>query len=241
MSELWFPLLLALIALLYASVGHGGASGYLAVLALLGFTSDVTRPTALVLNLFVSAVAFMQFARAGHFRWPLFWPFALASVPFAWIGAQVDLDPLWYKRLLALCLLAAVARLFGLFGQGNVERSTPTVPVSLFIGAGLGLLSGMIGIGGGILLSPLLLLLGWSTAKESAAVSAAFIFVNSAAGVFGLGSAMVLGPQQFGWIAAALLGGLVGAYIGARRFREVRLKQVLGVVLLLASVKLFWA
>ena len=241
MTELWLPLLLALIALLYASVGHGGASGYLAVMALMGFTSDVTRPTALVLNLFVSGVAFVQFARAGHFRWPLFWPFALASVPFAWIGAQVDLDPLWYKRLLALCLLAAVARLFGLFGQGNGTRSTPTVPVSLFIGAMLGLLSGMIGIGGGILLSPLLLIFGWSTAKESAAVSAAFIFVNSAAGMFGLGSSVVLGQHQVMWIAAALIGGLIGAYIGARRFHEARLKQVLGVVLLLASVKLFWA
>lgn len=241
MTELWLPLLLALIALLYASVGHGGASGYLAVMALMGFTSDVTRPTALVLNLFVSVVAFVQFARAGHFRWPLFWPFALASVPFAWIGAQVDLDPLWYKRLLALCLLAAVARLLGLFGQCNGTRSTPTVAVSLFIGAMLGLLSGMIGIGGGILLSPLLLIFGWSTAKESAAVSAAFIFVNSAAGMFGLGSSVVLGQHQFLWIAAAFIGGLIGAYIGARRFHEARLKQVLGVVLLLASVKLFWA
>jgi hypothetical protein len=241
MTELWLPLLLALIALLYASVGHGGASGYLAAMAIMGFSSDVTRPTALVLNIFVSAVAFVQFARAGYFRWPLFWPFALASVPFAWIGAHVDLDPLWYKRLLAICLLAAVARLFGLFGRGDVSGTRPTAPTSLFIGAVLGLLSGIIGIGGGILLSPLLLFMGWSTAKESAAVSAAFIFVNSAAGMFGLGSSMVLGQQQFLWIAAAFIGGLIGAYIGAHRFHEVRLKHVLGVVLLLASAKLFWA
>lgn len=241
MMDIWLPLLLALIALLYASVGHGGASGYLAAMTLLGFTSDVTRPTALVLNLFVSAVAFVQFTRAGHFRWSLFWPFALASVPFAWFGAQVDLDPVWYERLLALCLLAAVARLFGLFGRGDDAVARPTVPVSLLIGAALGLLSGMIGIGGGILLSPLLLVFGWSTAKESAAVSAAFIFVNSAAGVLGIGGSVAFGQEQFLWILAAFIGGLIGAHVGARRFHEVRLKQVLGVVLLLASVKLFWA
>ncbi len=242
MIEVGLFLALLVIAFLYASVGHGGASGYLALMAVLGTAPEVIRPTALVLNLFVSCIAFVQFARAGHFRWKLLWPFAVASVPFAWLGARIELDPMVYKRLLAICLLAAVARLFGLFGKGLNVTSAPRIPVALGIGAALGLISGMIGIGGGILLSPILLLFGWSTAKQSAAVSAAFIFVNSAAGIVGLGGiGPSVGVEQVGWVAAAVIGGLLGAYTGALRYSEVRLRQVLGAVLLLASVKLFWA
>jgi uncharacterized membrane protein YfcA len=242
MNETWLPVLLAAIAFFYASVGHGGASGYLALLAIMGFSSDVTRPTALVLNLFVSAIAFIQFGRAGHFRWSLFWPFAVASVPCAWIGAQIELDPLVYKRILAICLLAAVARLFGLFGKGGDRIQAPAIPLALVIGAALGLVSGMIGIGGGILLSPLLLVFAWSSAKESAAVSAAFIFVNSAAGLVGLRTtALLFTTDHLIWVASAFVGGLLGAYIGAWRFSETRLRHVLGVVLLLASAKLLWA
>ncbi len=247
MNELWIALLLALVAFLYASVGHGGASGYIAVMALLGFAPEVIRPTALVLNLFVSAMAFAQFARAGHFRWPLFWPFALASVPCAWLGAQVELDVVVYKRVLAVCLVIAVARLLGFFGSSTAPQHTPPLILALIIGALLGLVSGMIGIGGGILLSPLLLVFGWSSAKESAAVSAAFIFVNSLAGLAGI-SDVVLDPSQgiftsshILWIAAAVAGGAIGAYIGAQRFSQTRLRQVLGMVLLFASFKLFFA
>lgn len=240
--EVWLPILLALIAFLYASVGHGGASGYLAVMSLLGFTNDVMRPTALVLNLFVSAIAFIQFARAGHFQWRVFWPFAVASVPFAWLGGKIELDPTLYKQILAVCLLAAVARLFGLFGTGKQETRFPPVVLAMAIGAVLGLLSGMIGIGGGVLLSPLLLICGWSTVKGSAGVSAAFIFVNSVAGIVALGStALVMTMDHALWIVAAFAGGLLGAFIGARHYSAVRLKQVLGVVLLLASVKLLFA
>lgn len=239
MNEVAIALLLAVIAFLYASVGHGGASGYLAVMALLGFAPEVMRPTALVLNLFVSAVAFVQFTRAGHFRWNLFWPFALTSVPCAWLGARIDLDPTIYKRVLAACLLIAVARLLGLFGTNEQQQKAPAFAVALLIGAVLGLVSGMIGIGGGILLSPLLLVFGWSTAKESAAVSAAFIFVNSVAGLFGLGNAAeVFTPEHVAWIGAAVIGGSLGAYIGAQRFSQTRLRQVLGLVLLFASFKL---
>lgn len=240
--EVWLPLLLAVIAFLYASVGHGGASGYLALMALLGFTNDVMRPTALVLNLFVSAVAFIQFARAGHFQWRSFWPFAVTSVPFAWLGGKVELDPTLYKQILAICLLAAVARLFGLFGPGKQETRFPPVVLAMAIGAALGLLSGMIGIGGGVLLSPLLLICGWSTVKESAAVSAAFIFVNSIAGIVALGgAALVMTMDHALWIVAAFAGGLLGAYVGAKHYSALRLKQLLGAVLLMASVKLLFA
>ncbi|MBL7938491.1 MAG: sulfite exporter TauE/SafE family protein [Flavobacteriales bacterium] len=240
--EVWLPALLALIAFLYASVGHGGASGYLAAMTLLGFTNDVMRPTALVLNLFVSAVAFSQFARAGHFQWRLFWPFAVASVPFAWLGGRIELEPDLYNRILAICLLAAVARLFGLFGSGKEGTRTPPVVLAMAIGAALGMLSGMIGIGGGVLLSPLLLICGWSTVKESAGVSAAFIFVNSLAGIVALSdTALPITMDHVPWIVAAFAGGMLGSYIGAKYYSAKRLKQVLGAVLLFASVKLLIA
>ncbi|MBX2972503.1 MAG: sulfite exporter TauE/SafE family protein [Flavobacteriales bacterium] len=244
MNEATIALLLAVVAFLYASVGHGGGSGYIAVMTLLGFAPEVVRPTALLLNLFVSAMAFVQFARAGHFRWKLFWPFAIASVPMAWIGARIHLDVVVYKRILAVCLIIAVARLLGFFGGGDERKEMPGLAIALAIGAVLGLVSGMIGIGGGVLLSPLLLVFGWSTAKESAAVSAAFIFVNSAAGLISVAVSKGLsmfGPDHLIWIAAALAGGSLGAYIGAQRFSQLRLRQVLGIVLLLASFKLFFA
>ncbi|MBL7945153.1 MAG: sulfite exporter TauE/SafE family protein [Flavobacteriales bacterium] len=244
MNEVTLALLLALVAFLYASVGHGGASGYIAVMTLLGFLPDMVRPTALLLNLFVSAMAFVQFTRAGHFRWKLFWPFAVASMPMAAVGARIQLDTIVYKRILAICLVFAVARLLGAFGGGEERRNSPTHYLALCIGASLGLVSGMIGIGGGILLSPVLLLFGWSTAKESAAISAAFIFVNSLAGLGSLAISQgvdLFNGQHLLWIGAALIGGTAGAYVGAQRFSQVRLRQVLGVVLLFASIKLFFA
>lgn len=243
MMDLWVPLALAVIAFLYASVGHGGASGYLAVLAFLGMAPAQMRPTALVLNLIVSAIAFVQFARAGHFRWSTFWPFALSSVPCAWIGARVELDPIVYKRLLAVCLLFAVGRMLSVFDGASAQATRPApLPLALLIGGVLGLVSGMIGIGGGILLSPLLLLCHWSTAKEGAAVSAAFIFVNSVAGLLGVeGNAFSVIGGNVPWIAAALLGGVLGGYVGAERFSQLRLRQVLGGVLFFASIKLFFA
>jgi len=244
MNEASIALLLAVVAFLYASVGHGGASGYIAVMTLLGFAPEMVRPTALLLNLFVSAMAFAQFTWAGHFRMGLFWPFAVASMRMAWLGARIQLDVVVYKRVLAVCLSVAVARLLGLFGGGDERKAPPHLFVALAIGAVLGLISGMIGIGGGVLLSPLLLVLGWSTAKESAAISAALIFVNSAAGLVSMAVSKGLGmfgPDHFIWIAAALAGGSLGAYVGARRFTQLRLRQVLAVVLLFASFKLFIA
>lgn len=236
------PLLLvalAFVAITYSMVGHGGASGYLALMALWGFPQDVMRPSALVLNLFVSAIGFVQFARAGHFKWHLFWPFAITSVPMAWLGAQVQLDPTVYKRLLALCLLVAVARMLGLFGvRGGAERPVQ-LPVALLVGAVLGFVSGMIGIGGGILLSPVFLLARWADAKVTAAISAAFIFVNSTSGLVGaLGRGETIDASMWPFILVAVVGGLIGGWIGAKRLPEVRLRQVLGVVLLFACFKL---
>lgn len=239
MDPLLLTLLIACVAFAYAMVGHGGASGYLALMALAGMSVAVMRPSALVLNLFVSAISFTQYARTGHFRWRVFWPFAILSIPAAWLGAQVDLDPAVYKRILAVCLLFAVARMFGLFGKGSEEIKPVPLVLAAVIGAALGFVSGMIGIGGGVLLSPVLLLFNWADMKTTAATSALFIFVNSASGLLGvLGQGETLSPHMVPWIAAAVAGGLLGGWVGAIKMDNMRLKQALGVVLLLASLKL---
>ena len=235
-------LLLALVAFAYAMVGHGGASGYLALLTLLGHSAAVVKPSALLLNLLVSSIAFAQFARAGHFRWKLFWPFALGSVPAAWLGARIELDPLWYQRVLGALLLFAVARLW--WSPRVAEGTMPVIniPFAIALGVILGLVSGMIGIGGGIILSPLILLLGWADVKSTAATSALFIFVNSASGLLSLNlQGGVFNGELLGWSAAALIGGVIGAWIGSRRMPAPRLRQALGVVLLFAAVKLIFA
>lgn len=232
---------IALVAFAYAMVGHGGASGYLAVLSLFGFTAAVTRPSALVLNLFVSGIATLQYARGGHFRWRSLWPFALTSVPMTFVGYGIHLDPLVYKRFLAVCLLIAVARMIGLFGAGRTQQHEVPIAPAMAIGAVLGLLSGMLGIGGGILLSPLMLLCGWGDTKQVAAISAPFILVNSASGLLrGSQEGLALPPAAWSWIAVAIAAGLLGSWIGAHKAPEPRLRQALGVVLLFAAVKLWW-
>ncbi len=241
MNELLFLGLIAVVAFAYAMVGHGGASGYLALMALAGVPLLIARPSALMINLVVSTVAFVQYARAGHFRWALFWPFAILSVPMAWLGARVDIDPELYKRILAVCLLLAVVRMLGFFGTNdNAERPVP-IAAALLIGAALGFVSGLIGIGGGILLSPVLLLMRWADTKVTACASALFILVNSAAGLAGTENLMIMiDARLLTWAGVALVAGLVGAYIGARRLEQPRLRQALGVVLLFACVKLWW-
>ncbi len=241
MSEGVILLLVAAVAFAYALVGHGGASGYLALMGVLGFAPEVMRPTALLLNICVSLIACIQFSAAGHFRWKLFWPFAVASVPLAYLGGRVGLDPLWYKRALALCIIVAALRLLGLFGPGKrAQRDVPLL-LALIIGAIIGLLSGMLGIGGGILLSPVLLLCAWADAKGAAAISAPFILVNSIAGLLGSSSeAFHIDWTMLLWAGTAVIGGILGSWIGARKAPEPRLRQALGAVLLLASIKLCW-
>jgi uncharacterized protein len=230
----------ATVALIYAAVGHGGASGYLALGALLGLSQSDLRLPALVMNMAVSGIAFIQFHRAGHFRWSVFWPFALTSIPMAWLGARVVLEPAVFEHVLAVCLLAAAARLLGLFGSTPIELRPVKTPLALASGAVLGTVSGMIGIGGGVFLSPLLILLRWADARSAAAVSALFILVNSAAGALSaVQHGEVLHPDTSTWTCTALLGGLVGSFIGARRLSPIWVQRVLGVVLVLASVKLF--
>jgi uncharacterized protein len=233
--------LIAIVAFAYAMVGHGGASGYLVLMGIMGFAPEVMRPSALMLNLCVSAIGYVQYARAGHFQWRSFWPFAVASVPCAFIGGSIDLDPVLYKRILGACIVLAALRLFGVFGNSAAPMREAPIVLALMIGAAIGLASGMLGIGGGVLLSPVLLLCAWADAKTAAAISAPFIFVNSLAGLAGMGSiAEVFDVQLVEWVIAAVIGGMIGAWIGAKRTPEPRLRQALAVVLLLASIKLIW-
>jgi uncharacterized membrane protein YfcA len=226
------------VAILYSSVGHGGASGYLAVMAFLAVAPEVTRPTALVLNLFVASIAAFQFYRAGHFSWRLFWPFAITSIPFAFIGGMIKLPTNVYKIVLGLALLIAAFRLAWNFSS-KVETELPKIWVAMAIGAIIGLLSGLVGVGGGIFLTPVLLLMNWSETKTAAGVSALFIFVNSSAALAGnYEQVSVLPTAAWFWIAVAVVGGIIGSTLGAKRFDSLTLRRVLATVLLFAAVKL---
>ncbi len=228
------------VAVLYSSVGHGGASGYLAVMAFLSVAPTITRPTALVLNLFVASIGAYQFYRAGHFAWNIFWPFAVTSIPFAFLGGMISLPTNVYRIVLGLVLLFAAFRLAWSFSK-EVDPVPPKIWIALVCGAAMGLLSGLVGVGGGIFLTPLLLLMSWSATKTAAGVSALFILVNSAAGLLGNYQQVSLLPSDvWFWIAAAAAGGIVGSLLGSRKFDSILLRRVLAAVLLFAAVKLIF-
>jgi uncharacterized membrane protein YfcA len=240
-SLILFYCLLFVVAFLYASVGHGGASGYLALMAIFAISPTVMKPTALLLNLFVSSTSFIQFYRGGHFKWKTFWPFALASIPLSFLGGMMAIESSIYKKILGALLLIPVARFFFFNNTDPKDFKPANIPLSLLIGGIIGLLSGMIGIGGGIILSPVLLLLKWTDQKQTAAISAAFIFVNSVAG---LGGQLIKGFEfnnhMLGYVAVAFVGGICGAYFGALKFKQTILKNVLACVLALAAYKLLF-
>jgi uncharacterized protein len=238
---LLFYVLLFVVAFLYASVGHGGASGYLALMALFSIAPEVMKPTALLLNLFVSLTSFIQFYRGKHFLWRIFLPFAVASVPMAYLGGLVEVDGTIYKKILGLLLLVPIIRFFFFSHVQVTDTKRSSIGLSLFIGAVIGLLSGLIGIGGGILLSPILLLLKWTDQKQTAAISALFIFVNSLSGLAGqLNKGVQFSPEMYLFVVIAFTGGLAGAYFGALKFKQTILKNVLATVLLLAAFKLLF-
>ena len=271
------------VAFLYSAVGHGGASGYLALLSLHDIAPEYMKPIALVLNLLVSGMAFIQFYRQGYFLWRLFLPIALFSVPMAYWGGLTPLKDLWYQRGLGVFLLVSVAMMLwprdSGVGQGTSSNDGDVsnngggtlwnrqTGIAAFMGAVIGYVSGLLGIGGGILLSPVLLMIRWTQQKQTAAISAAFIFVNSAAGLLGfvqqhtpwnidsqktggVADAEMAGRCAFGdpWFAVVailsvlilpvLLGGLFGSWYGAKKFDQTVMKYILCVVLLIAAIKL---
>jgi uncharacterized membrane protein YfcA len=232
--------LIFVAALLYSTVGHGGASGYLAAMALFNVSPSVMKPTALVLNLFVAGVGTIRYVRAGCFSWNLFWPFAVASIPFAFIGGSLSLPIHAYKLLLGVVLLFAAWRLAV---KPSPSTSTTQNPLPLSAGLGLGavigLMSGLTGVGGGIFLSPLLLLFRWADVRTTAGISAAFILVNSASGLLGhLQSVQLLPREIYWWTPAAFIGGLIGAELGSRRLTPLLMRRLLSAVLLVAGLKM---
>jgi uncharacterized membrane protein YfcA len=232
-------LLLAIMAFLYASVGHGGASGYLAVMALFAIAPPVMKQTALLLNLGVSLMSFIAFYRQGYFKWTLFWPFALGSIPAAYLGARIPLADSTYKQILGACLFLAVIRMVVTLKESEPRKLN--LGIGVLAGAAIGVLSGMIGIGGGIILSPLLLLFRWANLKEAAAISALFIFVNSVSGLAGLRTWIPLDQSQMlYWLAASLVGGFLGARWGAGIASNTKVKWILALVLVIASLKLWF-
>lgn len=237
---LFYGLLFA-VAFLYSIVGHGGASGYLALMALYNFSPEIMKPTALVLNLFVSIITFIQFYRAKHFRESIFIPLALASVPMAFLGGMISLDAVVYKKILGLLLLIPIIRFLFFKLPENPELKEPSLKLAIFISAFVGLISGMIGIGGGILISPILLFLKWTDQKQTAAISALYIFVNSLAGLTGLFTKGIeMDSKMYVYVLIAIAGGMCGAYFGAMKFKQTVLKNILTVVLLLAAYKLLF-
>ena len=228
-------------SLLYSSVGHAGASGDLAAMALFGASTSMMRPTALVLNIVVASIALARFARAGLCEWSLLWPFAIGSVPFAFVGGAVTLPGHWYRTLIGLVLWLAAVRLALALSTGQpAHRPRPLVAIAW--GALIGLLAGLTGTGGGIFLSPLLIFMGWAETRETAGVAAAFILVNSLAGLAGNPRSLehVSGHLPV-WALSAAVGGLLGSELGARRIGLPMFRKLLALVLVVAGVKLIWS
>lgn len=236
-----FFVLIFVTAILYSSVGHGGASGYLAIMALFAVSPENMRASALILNLFVAGISFYSYYKGGFFKLKLLFPFIILSIPMSFLGARIQINPSTYKIILGVFLLIAIARML-FVAKKPINTKPLNIPLALAIGAVLGFFSGMIGIGGGIILSPVLLILNWATIKETAAVSAIFIFLNSAAGLTGLASRGILNPvpEIYILIALGIAGSLIGSHVGRVKLTSAKLTYLLAFVLLFASFKLFY-
>ena len=230
------------MAALYSTVGHGGGSGYLAVLAIAAIAPEQMRPIALILNVVVSTIATWKFVATGTFRKDLFIPLVCASIPAAFVGGYVEIPSQIYKPIVGVVLLYAAIRLF-VPVKGNEQTKKPILLVVLIAGVAIGFFSGIIGIGGGIFLSPLILLLGWTTAKQTAAISAPFILVNSISGLGGVAVDHAGIPVDFNFVAplvlAVVVGGFAGASFGSKKLGHQGLRVTLGVVLFIAAAKMF--
>jgi uncharacterized membrane protein YfcA len=235
--------LIFLAALLFSSVGHGGASAYLAVFALIGLAPASMRPAALCLNVLVASIALYKFYKVNAFDWQLFWPIALTSIPAAFLGGQVTLPNQTYKVLVGLCLIYAA---WTIYSQANktddVLVKSVEKPILLGIGAGLGFLAGLTGVGGGIFLSPILLFFCWAKTKVISGVAAAFILVNSVSGLLGVLTKSPTLPEGLTyWALAAIVGGWIGAEYGSKRLANPTIRKLLAIVLVFAGSKMLLA
>lgn len=238
-SEIALPLLMAVAAVLYASVGHAGASGYLAAMALFGVAPAEMKPAALVLNVLVASIASFKYVRAGHFSWPLFWPLALFSIPAAYLGGRWQLPVHYYRPLVGLVLVYAAWRLLLKPPSAATVLRQPALSILFVTGAAIGLLSGLTGVGGGIFLSPILLFAAWAGVRQASGIAAPFILVNSLAGLLGLLSVSPQLPSALPvWAVAAIAGGYVGAEYGSRRLPNPVILKLLAIVLLVAGIKM---
>jgi uncharacterized protein len=233
--------LIFLAAALYSSVGHAGASGYLAAMAFIGLAPEAMRPTALALNILVASIATVRYARAGHFEWRTFYPFVVASVPFAFLGGTLQLPSHVYKTVVGVILLIAAVELIRSARKAfetEGHRHAPMIP-ALLVGAAIGLLSGLTGTGGGIFLSPVMLFAGWAGTRRTSGVSAAFILCNSVAGLAGVTTSWAALPDALPvWLVAAALGGLLGTQLGCWVLPVPALRYALAAVLVIAGSKL---
>jgi uncharacterized membrane protein YfcA len=243
MSPEFIPFLavcIFIVATLYASVGHGGASGYLAVMALFGFLPEALKPTALMLNIVVAGVGAYLYYRAGQFSWRVFWPFVMTSIPMSFLGGTFSLPPQLYRPALGVVLLFAAWRLFARRQHDDYATKAPPVQFAMIVGGILGFVSGLIGVGGGIFLSPLMILLHWARVREVSGIAALFILVNSIAGLLGHMSSLQHVPEYAPLLAAvALLGGSIGALCGSRHLPVATILQAMSFMLVLAGGKMF--
>lgn len=234
----WLLLLMPLAAFLYSSVGHGGASSYIVLLTLFSFAPTEVRPAALLLNIGVSAISFLTFRKTNQFPKELFLSLILFSMPAAFIGGMFVLDAKIYQKILGLLLLLPIARLFNIIKlnkTNNIERKFWMAPL---LGIAIGFVSGLIGIGGGILLSPIIILLGWADLKQTASISALFIFLNSITGLMGSGITGITWLPHFEIIApVTLIGGIAGGYIGSHKYSAPAMRYALATVLTVAAIK----
>ena len=227
-------------ALLYSSVGHAGASGYLAAMALYGMAPLEMKPAALTLNIFVASIAIIKYTKVGRFSWRLFWPFAVSSIPFAFLGGFILLPGIYYKPVIGVVLIYAAYRFLKDVTKSDYIIKPPVIPVVLLSGAVLGFVSGLVGIGGGIFLSPLLIMLQWEEVNKVSGIAAAFILVNSVAGMLGfISSNTPQLPEALPLlVVAAIIGGLIGAEYGSKRLSSPTTKRLLALILLLAGIKM---
>lgn len=238
-SYLLLYALFLVVALLYSSVGHGGASGYLALMVLFAFPQSEIKTNALLLNIFVSIISFVQFFKKNEFPYKLFFLLIIFSIPMAFLGGTMTLHDKVYKIILGTILIIPIIKLSGFLPsiQFNIKKN---IFIIASLGLSIGLLSGLLGIGGGIILSPLLIILGWHSIKEIAAVSAVFIFINSIAGLIGKSTVKLEFSENIIQILIfTIIGGFIGGYFGSKKFSNNWIKKVLAFVLSIACFKLF--